>query len=93
MMIRRNKGEGVCVFVLFTKWCITAQSGPAILVTLYATRIIYYWSSQGVWCVCVCVYIKLHIITAQSGAVILGIPCHSHWSSQGGIDATYYENQ
>ena len=42
MMIRRNKGEGVCVFVLLTKWCITAQSGPAILVTLYATRIIYY---------------------------------------------------
>ena len=36
--------------------------------------------------VCVCVYqvfIVLHI-TAQSGAVILVILCHSHWSSQGG---------
>ena len=36
-------------------------------------------------CVCVCVFIKLHI-TAQSGPVILVILCHSHWSSQGGIN-------
>ena len=28
-------------------------------------------------CVCVCVFIKLHI-TAQSGPVILVILCHSH---------------
>ena len=28
-------------------------------------------------CVCVCVFIKLHI-TAQSGPVILAILCHSH---------------
>ena len=28
-------------------------------------------------CVCVCVFIKLHI-TAQSGLVILVIICHSH---------------
>ena len=40
-------------------------------------------------CVCVCVFIELHI-TAQSGPVILliGILCHSHWSSQGGINDT-----
>ena len=30
-----------------------------------------------VYCVCVCVFIKLHI-TAQSGPVILVILCHSH---------------
>ena len=29
------------------------------------------------YCVCVCVFIKLHIIT-QSDPVILVIPCHSH---------------
>ena len=40
---------------------------------------------------CVCVFIKLHI-TAQSGPVILVILCHSHWSSQGGINDTCYEN-
>ena len=42
-------------------------------------------------CVCMyaCVFIKLHI-TAQFGTVILVIPyiCHSHWSSQGGINDT-----
>ena len=42
-------------------------------------------------CVCVCVFIKLHI-TAQSGPIILFILCHSHWSSQGGIHDTCYEN-
>ena len=31
-------------------------------------------------CVCVRVFIKVHI-TAQSGPVILVILCHSHWSS------------
>ena len=37
-------------------------------------------------CVCVCITsIKLHI-TAQSGPVILVILCHSHGSSQGGIN-------
>ena len=40
-------------------------------------------------CVCVCVFIKLHI-TAQSGPVILVILCHSRWSSQGGINDTCY---
>ena len=44
-----------------------------------------------VLCVCVCVLIKLHI-TAQSGPVILVILCHSHWSSQEGINDTCYEN-
>ena len=42
-------------------------------------------------CVCVCVFIKLHI-TARSGPVILVILCHSHRSSQGGINGTCYEN-
>ena len=42
-------------------------------------------------CVCLCVFIKLHI-TAQSGPVILVILCHSHWSSQRGINDTCYEN-
>ena len=37
--------------------------------------------------VCVCVIIKLHI-TAQSSPVILVILCHSHSSSQGGINDT-----
>ena len=41
--------------------------------------------------VCMYVFIKLHI-TTQSGPVILVILCHSHWSSQGGINDTYYEN-
>ena len=40
---------------------------------------------------CVCVFIKVHI-TTQSGPVILVILCHSHWSSQGGINDTCYEN-
>ena len=31
-------------------------------------------------------------ITTQSGPVILVILCHSHWSSRGGINDTYYEN-
>ena len=35
--------------------------------------------------------IKLHM-TEQSGPVILVIICHSHWSFQGGINDTYYEN-
>ena len=41
----------------------------------------------------VCIFIKLHI-SAQSGpAVIRVILCHSHLSSQGGInDDTCYEN-
>ena len=39
--------------------------------------------------VCVCVFIKLHI-TAQSGPVMLVILCHSHLSSQGGINDTCY---
>ena len=39
----------------------------------------------------VCIFIKLHI-TAQSSPVILVILCHSHWSSQGGINDTCYEN-
>ena len=42
-------------------------------------------------CLCLCVFIKLHI-TAQSGPVILVILCHLHWSSQGGINDTCYEN-
>ena len=42
-------------------------------------------------CVGVCVFIKLHI-TTQSGPVILVILRHSHWSSQGGINDTWYEN-
>ena len=46
---------------------------------------------SGDVCVCVCVFIKLHI-TAQSSLVILVILCHSHWSSQGGINNTCYEN-
>ena len=41
--------------------------------------------------VCMYVFIKLHI-TTQSGPVILVILCHSHWSSRGGINDTYYEN-
>ena len=40
-------------------------------------------------CVCVC-NIKFHI-NAQSDPVILVILCHSHSSSQGGINDTYYE--
>ena len=39
----------------------------------------------------VCIFIKLHI-TTQSGPVIRVILCHSHWSSQGGINDTCYEN-
>ena len=42
-------------------------------------------------CVCVYLFIKLHI-TAQSGLVILVILRHSRWSSQGGINDTCYEN-
>ena len=59
--------------ISFTKLNITAQSSPVIPVILY--------NSHGVnvcvfVCVCVCVFIKLHI-TAQSGLVILVILCHS----------------
>ena len=38
----------------------------------------------------VCIFIKLHI-TAQSGPVIRVILCHSHLSSQGGINDTCYD--
>ena len=38
-------------------------------------------------CVCVCVFVKSHI-TTQSGPVTLVILCHSHRSSQGGINDT-----
>ena len=39
---------------------------------------------------CVYVFIRLHI-TSQSGPVtLLVILCHSHWSSQGGINATQF---
>ena len=52
----------------------------------YASNISVHISKDGVCvCVCVCVFIKLHI-TAQSGPVILAILCHSHRSSQGGIN-------
>lgn len=42
--------------------------------------------------VCMCVFTKLHT-AAQSGAVmllilLLIIACHSHWSSNGGINDT-----
>ena len=40
-------------------------------------------------CVCVYLFIKLHI-TAQSGLVILVILCHSRSSSEGGINDTCY---
>ena len=40
---------------------------------------------------CVYIFTKLHI-TAQSSPVILVIICHSHRSSQGRINDTYYEN-
>ena len=42
-------------------------------------------------CECVCVFIKLHI-TVRSTPLILVILRHSNWSSQGGINDTYYEN-
>ena len=38
----------------------------------------------------VCIFIKSHI-TAQSDSVILLILCHSHGSSQGGINDTCYD--
>ena len=41
-------------------------------------------------CTYVCIFIKLHI-TARSGPVILVILCHSHRSSQGGINDTCYD--
>ena len=44
---------------------------------------------SDVWIVCI--FIKLHI-TAQSGPVIRVILSHSHWSPQGGINDTCYEN-
>ena len=74
---------------------ITAQFGPAsILESIYATRFDPPKGESTIMCVCVCgvcVFIKLHI-TAQSGPVILVIICHTHWSSQRGINDTYYEN-
>ena len=48
-------------------------------------------------CVIVCMdectysFIKLYT-TAQSGPVIVVILYHLHWSSQGGIHYSYYEN-
>ena len=54
-----------------------------------ATRIpVYVYKSFPT---CACVLFRLHII-AQSGPVILVVLCHSHWSSQGGINDTCYEN-
>ena len=48
-------------------------------------------ASTSIVCVCACAFIQLHII-AQSGPVIPAILYHSHWSSQGEISGTYYEN-
>ena len=45
-------------------------------------------------CVRLCKFVELHR-SAQSGPVILVILCHSHWSSQGGINdirSFVYEN-
>ena len=47
-----------------------------VLMNLDHVRVVEYL--EGIYlCVCVCVFIKLHI-TAQSGLVILVILCHSH---------------
>ena len=43
---------------------------------------LYRVSSDRLYMVCVCVFIKLHI-TAQSGPVILVLLCHSHSSHRG----------
>ena len=43
----------------------------------------------GLVCACVCVFIKLYP-TAPSGPAILVILCHSHWSSQAGINDDSY---
>ena len=94
-----TKGTYVCIFI---KLHITAQSGLVILVILCHSR----WSSQGgindtcYVCMYVCMYVRTYVcmyvfiklhITTQSGPVILVILCHSHWSSRGGINDTYYE--
>ena len=42
-------------------------------------------------CMYICIFFKFHI-TAQSDPVIQVILCHSHSSSQGGINNTYFEN-
>ena len=64
-----------CVIILH----ITTQCGPAIChsmpLTLFLPREDLNEYVRA--CVCVCVFIKLHI-TAQSGPVILVILCHSH---------------
>ena len=58
--------------------------------TVHSTREDFF-SVRVCVCMYICVFIKLHIST-QSCPVILVILCHSHWSSQGGINDTRYEN-
>ena len=73
-LIRCDK-EDTCVFVYMCIYIIAhnravrpCHSTHPILLALILPRYV---------CVCVCVFIKLHI-TAQSGPVILVILCHSH---------------
>ena len=71
--------------------CDTENIGGGMCLTLITWISMWWLVCMGVLCVCVCVFIKLHItvcvcvcvfiklhITAQSGPVILVILCHSH---------------
>ena len=83
----------VCMYVvIFIKLHITAQSGPVIRESFYATRIDPPKGGVCMYvCMYVCIFIKLHM-TAQSGPVILVILCVSHSSAPRGINDTFYEN-
>ena len=83
----------VCVFI---KLHVTTQSGcvyvcmcvymcMCVYVCVCVPMCVYVYVCVCVMCVCMCMFIKFDV-TAQSGPVTLVIPCHSHWSSEGGID-------
>ena len=101
-LIRRDKGDTLSLLVQFLlKLRVPCAPPPASLLisTIFELAAtgptlpflhLFLVPPKSRVCVCVCVF-KLHI-TAQPGPVVLVILCHSHWSSQGGINDTYYEN-
>ena len=93
LVVQGSSSNGCCLCIIMDQ---------LMRASLFPHPLYYYW--YEVWsghyiesirggCMCVYMFIKLHI-TAQSGLVILVILRHSHWSSRMGTNdtRTYYKN-